>query len=251
VQLAADGPTSSVRRRSIAMWMSSSPGANAKRRRRARGDRVEPAESSSASAVVMITAAREHLACAFDCAMSCGHRRRSKRSEALIALEVGVLWLVRSATSLGGQSRRAATLPEHGGERLGDARDLPSLSCGKNGSASERAATSSQTGNSRAVAEALAVEAHQVDRRQVGLALRCPRSRSARSSRRGRRPAAAAREDEPAADVSPPASGQGSSSPSIPRAPRGRARRRARAREQLVEAPSCAMPSAQAMSDRR
>ena len=62
------------------------------------------------------------------------------------ALEVGVLGLVeaRHARSVyGGRARL-----QHRGEPLGHARTWPSLISGKNGSASERAATSSQTGNS-------------------------------------------------------------------------------------------------------
>ena len=114
----------------------------------------------------------------------------------------------------------------------------PSLIAGKNGSASEREATSSHTGNCPSlVAEALAVEAHEVNRRQVGLALdafareRCDhRARDRRRAgswttntnhprrARRRRPRRAARPPRPRP------------------APRGRATRRARARsEHLVE----------------
>src|SRR3954469_22426635 len=80
------GPAISVRRRSIAMWMSSSSAANGKLPSlSSRSAASSPSSSAARSASVMTPRAASIRACARDCATSYGHRRRSKASELLSA----------------------------------------------------------------------------------------------------------------------------------------------------------------------
>ena len=77
------GPTSSVRRRSIAMWMSSSSVVEREALLGELGfDGIQAASSASRSASREIPRAASMRACARDCAMSWGHSRRSKSNEA-------------------------------------------------------------------------------------------------------------------------------------------------------------------------
>ena len=84
------GPAISVSRRSIAMWMSSSSSRNGKLpSASSRSTASRPACSASRSSAPMIPASASIAACARDCATSCGHRRRSKDSDALSAWKAG------------------------------------------------------------------------------------------------------------------------------------------------------------------
>ena len=104
-----------------------------------------------------------------------------------------------------------------------------------------------------AVPEALAVEAHQVDRRQVGLALDPSRRQRPDRSRRGRLRAGSCTTNTNQPRPSPPRSGQGSSRPSMLGERLAVERRRARLarRASPPSRSSCARPSAQAISDSR
>ena len=106
-----------------------------------------------------------------------------------------------------------------------------------------------------AVAEALAVEAHQVNRRQVGLARDPPLARARGPSRRDRPRAAAGRRTRTSRAGLRRGPGTAAASPSIPAsASAGYRLRRPRARAPPASpraAPSWASPIAHAMSDRR
>src|SRR4051794_17631304 len=84
------GPASSVTRRSMAMWMSSSSPAKGNSSRSS-----SPATASSApsresrSSSLMMPCEASISACARDCATSCGHSRRSKDSDVLSARKTG------------------------------------------------------------------------------------------------------------------------------------------------------------------
>ena len=77
-------PTSSVRRRSTAVWMSSSPSREGERRPppSRRRSAARPSSIAAASSAGMIPWAPSIRAWAREAAMSCGHRRRLTDSEA-------------------------------------------------------------------------------------------------------------------------------------------------------------------------
>ena len=105
------GPASSVSRRSTAMWMSSSSGANGKRPSRSSASTASrPASSASRSSSDSTPCAASMRACARDCATSWGHRRRSKPIDALRAWKAG---------SWGSRKRdtQAAQLTQRSGHR--------------------------------------------------------------------------------------------------------------------------------------
>ena len=84
------GPAISVRRRSIAMWMSSSSSRNAKSpASSSSATRSSPAWIASRSSALMIPASASIDACARDCSMSYGARRQSKPIEAFRAWKTG------------------------------------------------------------------------------------------------------------------------------------------------------------------
>src|SRR5436190_12438844 len=84
------GPASSVTRRSIAMWMSSSSSANGNSCRSSSPATASSAPSSaSRSSSLMIPCEASISACARDWATSCGHNRRSKDSEVFSARKTG------------------------------------------------------------------------------------------------------------------------------------------------------------------
>ena len=84
------GPTISVSRRSIAMWMSSSSSRNANSPASSSSStRSSPLSSASRSASQMIPAAASIFACARDCSMSYGPSRQSNPIEALSCWKTG------------------------------------------------------------------------------------------------------------------------------------------------------------------
>src|ERR1700730_13836239 len=169
-------PTSSVSRRSIAMWMSSSPSANGN----------EPSVSScsicsmprcsgSRSSAPMIPRAASIDACARDCSTSYGPSRQSNPIESFRPRKVAC-WGSATRDTAAILGRRGEMLrpqrPYDLAERLSHTLDLPVCQPGEEG---QRDRTSGDVLTDRKLAlampESLAVEAHQVDRRQVRLAL--------------------------------------------------------------------------------
>ena len=130
----------------------------------------------------------------------------------------------------------------------------PSVICGKNGSASDaRRDALADRELARPVAEALAVERHQVDRGQVGLGLHAELAQRRDGGVAVDAVAAAGRRTRTSRGRSPPASAHGSASPrrARPSASRYQPATRARAASMSSSRSSWARPSAQAMSERR
>ena len=192
----------------------------------------------------MIPRAASIRACARDCAMSCGHSRRSKPIEVFRRWKSGC-W---------GSWKRDTGGAVYAGRRLSDR--APQRSAGARASTWPSLISREERQRERArgdvladrelalaVAEALAVEAHQVDRRQVGLALdaRARRARARSSSRSTPRGSCTTNTNQPR--TSPPRSAHGSSSPSIAGERLAVELGHARARgEHLVEAPELREP---------
>ena len=157
----ADGrppaPAISVTRRSIAMWMSSSPSANGKLPSPSSRRTCSSALSSaSRSLSLMIPWAASIRAWAHGLIDVIGTEAPVERDRVVEAPKRGVLGLGEAGhAAIMGQRAHGDRPPPAGSQR--PSTDLsaettcaicPSLNPGKNGSASERAATSSQTGNS-------------------------------------------------------------------------------------------------------
>src|SRR4051794_1748655 len=163
------GPISSVRRRSIAMWMSSSSSRNSKSLPSSSAATLSrPFEirwSSSSSSTPSLARAR---ACAFDCSMSNDARRQSNETEELIRRKSGSWSSAKrpiSGLSLG--------LPtESLDERRADSIDL---ALGHRGEEGERERALGDSLRDRKLpadeAEALPIGRQQVDAGQVGLRL--------------------------------------------------------------------------------
>src|SRR5258708_15011512 len=149
--------------------MSSSCGSNGKRSSASSAATASsPASSASRSGSEMIPRAASMRACARDCAMSCGHSRRSKEIDALSRWKSGCWGSEKRDTggSLCGGARE---------DRLqlgGDALDL-ALAHLREERQRDRPPGDVLADRelSLAVPEALAVVAHQVDRRPGGLAV--------------------------------------------------------------------------------
>src|SRR5207244_1212425 len=136
------GPAIAVSRRSIAMWMSSSPCSNAKRSSlSSRSTASSPASSASRSALVRMPRSASMRACA-------------------------------RASAAGGPPSPLGLAPERGREGLGDARDPALLHAGEEGQRQRARGHVLAHGElAGSVSEALAVVAQQVDGGHVGLAL--------------------------------------------------------------------------------
>ena len=240
-------------RRSIAMWMSSSP---ARERKRAVAqlalDGVEPAQQRVAIRVAddprsprASARARATGRC------RAGHSRRSNASERVERLEVGVPGLARSATCAGQSTARrpsaAASAPR-------DALDL-ALAQLREERQRERARGDVLADRELALAVAEASRGRSSSGGSpAGRACSGCRARAARAivaSRSMPRGSCTTKTNQPRT-VAAGVGARAARGPRCPRAPRGSARRRARApASRSSRRSSCARPSAQAISDRR
>src|SRR5438105_121056 len=184
--LPATGPASSVSRRSIAMWMSSSSSRNVKRPSSSSDETASsPRRSASRSSAERIARSASMRTWARDWAMSCGHRRRSKPIEEFSRRKSGCC--CSRKRDMGDQSRAAPPPRAVASAALCPRRGLEPQCCAQlHGHAGDLTVAhlreERQCQRARgdvlahrelplAMAETLAVEAHQVDRRKVGLAL--------------------------------------------------------------------------------
>ena len=149
------GPAISVRRRSIAMWMSSSSVAEREAAAAQLGlDRVEPGEQRVAVVVADDPARGEHPRVGARLGDVVGPQAPVDVERAVERREDGVLRLGEARHGRRVYGERSGRACERRVRRARSAAapatrsTWPSVISGKNGSASERAATSSQTGNS-------------------------------------------------------------------------------------------------------